>query len=265
MFFDSHCHLTSTALRDDFAGVIARANAAQVTYFLNIGDTIEASRAALQQAQEASAQGTHIWATAGIHPQNALAFDEAVTPDELRALAADPLIKAIGEIGLDYVYDETHEKYPGATRLRQREVFAAQLQLALELDLPVVVHNRESDDDIVDVIRAHPGVRGVLHCFSASMDTARRILDAGFYLGFTGLVTFKNAAMIREAANYCPIDRLLIETDAPYLAPVPYRGKTNEPAYVALVGQALAAERGLEVEEFARITTENACRLFACE
>jgi TatD DNase family protein len=265
MFFDSHCHLTSDELRENFRDVLHRARVAEVTHLLNIGDTVDTSRLALQQAHEAGALGAKVRAGVGIHPQNALEFDDKSTLQTIRELAADELAVAIGEIGLDYVYDDTHEKYPGASRARQREVFETQLRLAIELDMPVVIHNREADDDIIEVVSGYPGLRGVFHCFGSSQETAQRVLDAGFHLGFTGLVTFKNAADVREVARLCPLDRLLIETDSPYLAPVPHRGKANEPSFVPLVAQTLAVERNLPLAEFARVTTHNACRLFGCE
>jgi TatD DNase family protein len=262
MFFDSHCHLTSDELSADFKGVLQRAQAAQVTGFLNIGDTLKSSRAACEQAEFAAKQGFDAWATAGVHPQHALEWNDN-SLDELRELSQQPRVRAIGEIGLDFVYDETHPVYPGAPRVVQENVLRQQLQLAQELNLPVVLHNREADDDLPRIMADFPGLQGVFHCFGSPLEVARRVLDLGFYLGFTGLVTFKNAQSVRDVAQFCPLDRLLIETDAPYLAPVPFRGKTNEPSYLPRVAAMIAELHNKTVEEIGEITAHNAQKLFA--
>ena len=263
MFFDSHCHLTSEQLAPVLDRVLERALATGVTGFLNIGDNLASTRAAIAQAETAQSRGIEMYATAGIHVQNALEYSEEST-EELRQLAKHPLVRAIGEIGLDFVYDEKHAQYPGAPREVQEIVLRDQLQLAVESQLPVVIHNREADEALPRVLseyaNALPG--GVFHCFGSSLETARRALDLGFHLGFTGLVTFKNAQSVRDVAQFCPLDRLLIETDSPYLAPVPFRGKTNEPSYVPRVAETIAALHDLSVDEFAAITTQNAQRLF---
>lgn len=267
MFFDSHCHLTAAPLAEDFEGVLERARAGGVTGFLNIGDEAASSLAALQQANVARQHGFVAGATAGVHPQHALDYHFAPVngaTDVLRRLCQHQYIKAVGEIGLDFVYDETHPQHPGAPRDVQEQVFRAQLELAIETSLPVVIHNREADEALLRVVGEYRGrlAGGVFHCFGSSVEVARRVLDAGFHLGFTGLVTFKNAESVREAAKFCPLDRLLIETDAPYLAPVPHRGKTNEPSYLPRVAETVAALHGIRVEELAEITTRNTQRLF---
>ena len=262
MFFDSHCHLTSDELAADFPAVLERARQAQVSGFLNIGDTLETSRAASEQAENAAALGFDAWASAGVHPQRALEWSEE-SLNQLRNLVSHPRVCAIGEIGLDYVYDETHPVYPGAPRELQESVLREQLRLAVELNLPVVLHNREADEDLPRIVADYPGLRGVFHCFGSPLETARRVLDLGFHLGFTGLVTFKNAASVRGVVRFCPLDRLLIETDAPYLAPVPFRGKTNEPSYLPRVAQTLAELHEKTIEEIGEITTKNVKQLFA--
>jgi TatD DNase family protein len=262
MFFDSHCHLTAEVLASQLDDVLQRARAAGVTRILNIGDSLASSRAALGQISLAKNHGIEMFVTAGVHPQNALQFDER-SVGVLRALAEDKSVVAIGEIGLDFVYDDSHEKFPGATRAVQEEVLRAQLELARERGLPVVIHNREADDALLRVLREYSGLRGVFHCFGSSLEVARQVLDLGFYLGFTGLITFKNADAVREVAKLCPLDRTLIETDAPYLAPVPHRGKTNEPAFVPRVAEQLAQLHGSTLEAIAERTTRNAQRLFA--
>jgi TatD DNase family protein len=261
MFFDSHCHLTSDELVSDFSGVLQRARAAQLTGFLNIGDTLASSRAACEQAELAAAQGFDAWATAGVHPQRALEWNDS-SLGGLRVIARHPRVRAIGEIGLDFVYDETHPVYPGAPRKVQASVLRQQLQLAMELNLPVVLHNREADDDLPRVVADFPGLRGVFHCFGSPLDVAKRVLDMGFYLGFTGLVTFKNAQSVRDVAKSCPLDRLLIETDAPYLAPVPFRGKTNEPSYLPHTAAMISELHEKSLNEIGEITTHNARELF---
>ena len=265
MFFDSHCHLTSDALAPQLPGVLQRARDANVTQILNIGDTVESSRAALAQILIAKEYEIEIKTSAGVHPQNALEFCFDSTLGVLREIAADKNVVAIGEIGLDFVYDDNHEKFPGASRELQAKVFRAQLDLAIELDLPVVIHNREADEAILKIIAEYsqPGaLRGVFHCFGSSLDVARRVLNLGFHLGFTGIISFKNAPEIREIAAFCPPEKLLIETDAPYLAPAPHRGKTNEPSFVPRIAEVMAEVRHVSIEEIAANTTNNACRLF---
>jgi TatD DNase family protein len=264
MFFDSHCHLTAAALAPDFEGVLERARRCGVTGFLNVADRFESARAAIAQVRRARALGYAMWTTAGVHPQNATLWDED-SASVLGALAGAPEVRAIGEIGLDYLYDETHPRYPGATRAVQEHVLLAQLEVARRLALPVVLHNREADARLPDLMAAWPDVRGVLHCFSSPPNVARRVLDCGFYLGFTGNVTFKNADAIREAAKVCPLDRMLIETDAPYLAPVPHRGKTNEPSYVPLVAATIARLHGVTPDVVGAVTSANARALFGLD
>ncbi|MDF2440671.1 MAG: TatD DNase family protein, partial [Abditibacteriota bacterium] len=238
MFFDSHCHLAAENLASQLHAVLQRAHAAGVTQILSIGDDIDASRFAIEQA-ESSIEGVSIWSTAGLHPQKALEWDEDTT-DKLRELWLQPTVMAVGEIGLDFFYDDAHPEYPGATRERQEHVLREQLQSAIELDLPVVLHNRDADERLLSILGEFPKLRGVVHCFGSAQEVADRLLEKGFYLGFTGLVTFKNAQSVRDVAARCPLDCLLIETDAPFLAPVPHRGKTNEPSFVPLVAQTIA-------------------------
>ena len=183
--------------------------------------------------------------------------------ERLTQFARDERVVAIGEIGLDYRYDDKHPDYSGATRARQAEVFEAQLQIASDEKLPIVIHNREADDDLLAIVAAWKDRLngGVFHCFGSSPAVARRVLDLGFHLGFTGIVSFKNARETQAVAALCPLDRMLIETDAPYLAPVPMRGETNEPSFVPFVAAKLAEIKGLPVEEIGDITTDNARRL----
>lgn len=263
MFFDSHCHLAAESLASQLSSVLQRALEAGVTQILNIGDDLDSSRFAIEQAHN-SIEGVSIWSTAGVHPQKALEWGET-TSTKLRELWVQPTVMAVGEIGLDFFYDDSHPQYPGASREIQEKVLCEQLQCAVELDLPVVIHNRDADERLLSIVREFPSLRGVWHCFGSSEEVADEVLSLGFYLGFTGLVTFKNAQNVRDVAALCPLDRMLIETDAPYLAPVPHRGKTNEPSFVPLVAQTLAQLHNHSSEEIGNITTKNARRLFGID
>ncbi len=241
MWFDSHCHLHDL---DDPAAAMARAREAGVGRLVCVGTDPESSRAAL-----ALARGTGpVWATVGLHPHDASrGIDDAARL--LEELAGAPgsfgaaRVVAVGECGLDYHYD--HSPRPA-----QREAFAAQVALARRFDLALVVHTREAWDDALAALRAE-GVpeRTVFHCFTGGPGEARRCLDLGAYLSFSGIASFKGADEVRAAVALCPSDRLLVETDAPYLAPVPYRGRPNEPALLPAVGAAVAAARGVDAAE----------------
>jgi len=261
MFFDSHCHLTDKKLTSQFDAVLARMKSQDVNAFLNVGSDIPSSQAALAQCRAAIEQHFLCGASAGFHPHQANEF----TDDCIKVLLTlwnDPLCVAAGEIGLDYFYDENHPEFPGASRETQQKVLLTQLELAAKNEMPVIIHNRDADEDLLNAIGQFPNLRGVFHCFNSSWDVAAKVLSHGFYLGFTGMVTFKNAVSVREVARNCPLDRLLIETDSPYLAPIPHRGKTNEPMFVPLVAQTIAQEKKLEVEEIATASFNNAKALF---
>jgi len=234
---DSHCHLADEAFEADLDETIARATDATVSSalcILSAGDEAEGAR-----ARRVRDRWPAVRFATGVHPHSAGTFDgrasEAARVAQAHAAAFEAC--AIGEIGLDYHYDF-------APRAVQRDVFVAQVQLALTLDLPIIIHTREATDDTFAALReAGAGVRGVFHCFTGDAAMARRALDMHFHVSFAGIVTFPKAADVREAAKIVPTDRLLIETDSPYLAPVPHRGKRNEPAYVARVFEAIAALR----------------------
>jgi TatD DNase family protein len=252
---DSHCHLADEAFEADLDAAIARAVEAGVAGALCIlaaGDDAEAARARGVRAKWDAVQ----FAT-GVHPHAAGAYaGRAIDAAAMtKAHAAAFEARGVGEIGLDYHYDF-------APRDVQREVFAAQLALARELDRPVIIHTREATDDTFAILQESGGVRGVFHCFTGDTAMARRALDSGFYLSFAGIVSFPKAESLRDAARIVPEDRLLIETDSPYLAPVPYRGKRNEPAYVARVLDALAAARGETRVRLAEQTSHNFVSLF---
>jgi TatD DNase family protein len=260
MLFDTHCHLCSDQLSPRLDDLLERAAAAGVSSVLNIGDSIGSSRLAIEQARQA--QKVHVWASCGVHPHQAQHFDFEFTPGDLRELLGHKEAVALGEIGLDFFYDESNERFPGAPRAIQERVFEAQLEIAQEMDLPVVIHNRDADDRLLAIVRSFPSVRGVFHCFASTREVAEQVLGAGFHLGFGGMATFKNAQAVRDVAAWCPADKLLLETDAPYLAPVPHRGKQNEPAFVADTARFIADLRGVSSEELAHQTSLNARVLF---
>jgi TatD DNase family protein len=242
---DDHCHLPDDV---DEAGVqIAEAHAAGVTRMITVGTTVEHSAAAIEVARAFDG----VWATAGVHPH-----DASDGLDGLEALLAAPEVVAVGECGLDYHYDHSERDV-------QREVFAQQIALAHAHDLTLVIHTREAWDDTFAVL-AEQGVprRTVFHCFTGGVDEATRALATGASLSFSGIVTFPNADDVRAAAAMCPLDRLLVETDAPYLTPVPHRGKPNRPGLVTLVGAAVAEAKNAPVDEIAAVTWANTEVLF---
>jgi TatD DNase family protein len=252
---DSHCHLADAVFVDDLADVVARAQAAGVTSALCILSADEADEVA--RAEDVRATWPDVRFAAGVHPHRAGAFAGAPTraADIAGQSAADVNVVAIGEIGLDYHYDF-------APRAVQRDVFAVQAALAASRSLPVVIHTREAADDTMDVLRATPSIRGVMHCFTGTRDEARRALDLGFYLSMSGIVTFPRSAELRDVAAFVPADRLLIETDAPFLAPVPHRGKRNEPAWIGHTCDAVAAIRGTTARELGILVAKNFEALF---
>lgn len=257
---DTHCHLDFSAydgLRDE---IIAEAAAGGVTRIINPGSDLDRSRAAIALAETYPG----VYAATGVHPNSTADFSAAHL-GALRSLAAHPKVVAIGEIGLDYYWDDSPKDV-------QRAAFEAQLDLAATLELPVIVHNRDASDDVLAVLAAWTATLpaalrdrpGVFHSFSAPQSTAERGLALGFYLGFTGPVTFKNADDLRRIAARVPADRLLVETDGPFLTPHPYRGRRpNRPAYVRFIAERLAALHAIPFDEFAAQTTANAERLFA--
>ena len=249
--FDTHAHYDDSRFDGDRDAVLAALPEAGVELVLDPGCDLPSSRAAAALAERYG----HVYAAAGIHPENCAGFQDADLA-ALRQLLAQPKVAAIGEIGLDYYWEEN------PPRDFQQQVLRQQLALAQELALPVIIHDREAHADTLSIVREFPGVTGVFHCFSGSPEMARELLQMGWYLGFDGPVTYKNARRAPEVAAVTPPERMLIETDSPYMTPVPYRGKRNDSGYVYLVAEKLAAWKGLAPEELARITTENGKRLF---
>lgn len=249
-YFDSHCHLTDAAFRDDREAVLHRAREAGVTRMVTIASNVADAGSALVLAR--SAEG--VWCTAGVHPHEAgQAAPDAM--DAIRALAAEKQVVALGETGLDYHYDLSPREV-------QRGLFDAHLALGAEVGLPVVVHAREADDDIAAALANAPeGTLGVLHCFTGGDKAFAAAMDRGWYVSFSGIASFKSFG-VADLLRAVPLDRLLAETDAPYLAPVPFRGKRNEPSFVSNVVAAMADHLGRSVDEAARLTTANALRFY---
>lgn len=257
MFIDSHCHIDGTEYDVDREEVIARACDAGVTTMLNVG-TGDPHSGAFDGAVELAEKHKEIYAAVGVHPHDAKLFDEAAEQCLLELVRQSPRVIAWGEIGLDYHYDHS-------PRDVQREVFRRQLRLARGLLLPVVIHSREADDDTITILSEElSGYEraGVLHCFGGSLAMAQDAIKLGFFISFAGNLTFKKAEDLRDVARQIPLDRLLIETDCPYLTPVPFRGRRNEPARVVETAQCLASLYGKELEGIGRITSENFAKLF---
>ena len=252
-FIDTHAHLYDERYNDDRAEMIARAAEAGVAQIISMGDTMAASAQVVADAE----QYPTLYAAVGVHPESACVLTDAERT-QLLTWAKHPKVVAIGEIGLDYYW----EKDPKARAL-QRELFVTQLNLARAAGLPVCIHDREAHGDTLAILQAEGrDLTGVLHCYSGSLETARELWKLGYYIGIDGPLTFKNAGKLPAIVREAPQDKLLIETDSPYLAPVPKRGKRNEPAYVTFVAAKIAELRGESVEEVARYTTENARRLY---
>ena len=251
MLFDTHAHLDDRAFDGDRDTLIPALPSRGVCLVMNPGCSIASSRHAAALAQ----QYDFLYAAAGSHPDAAGEVNDGVLEDYRILCKQNPKIKAIGEIGLDYHYEDV-------PRAIQLSAFRAQMALAAELDLPVIVHEREAHEDGMAVIREFPGVTGVFHCYSGSAEMARQLTDLGWYIGFTGVLTFRNARRAVETAAAIPLDRIVLETDCPYMAPEPFRGKRNDPGYLFRMAEKLAEIRGLPLGRIQAVTTENGRRLY---
>jgi len=280
MIIDTHAHLDYPDFAEDFDGVLARAQEAGVTRIITIGTGIASSRRAIALAEKYA----QVYAVVGVHPTNVLEEETEDFMSVLAELARHPKVAAIGETGLDYHHlpSSSLESSPaiaalqaevsqdaeaavmdGAFRSAQAEAFRAHLDLAVELGLNVVIHQRDAWDDTLDILRPYTGkVRGVYHCFGNQPAQAAEIISLGHLVSFTGIITFKNAALVRETASTISLESFMVETDCPYLAPVPYRGKHCEPAHTRLVAEKIAEIRGTTVEEIAAATTSTAEKFF---
>ncbi|WP_028560746.1 TatD family hydrolase [Paenibacillus pinihumi] len=252
MLIDTHAHLDSPNFDEDRELVIERAQEAGISRILNVGFNRETIPTTMKLAEKYD----FIYAIVGWHPVDSIEM-KPQDLDWIASLASHPKVVAIGEIGLDYHWDTSPKDV-------QQRVFREQINLAKQVNKPIVIHNRDAHEDVVRILKEEKAseVGGVMHCFSGSWETAKLCLDMNFYISFGGPVTFKNARVPKEVLERVPLDRLLLETDAPYLAPHPYRGKRNESAYVRLVAEAAAEIKGKSLEEISRITTENAENCF---
>ena len=253
MLFDTHAHLNDPAFDPDREELMAGLADKGVGLVMNAGCSLQSSRDIIQMAEKYP----WLYASVGSHPDSADEVNEEVI-EAYRELCKHEKVKAIGEIGLDYYYEDI-------PRDIQKQAFRMQMQLATELDMPVIIHEREAHDDGMRIIKEFPKVHGVFHCYSGSAEMARQLVNMGWYIGFTGVLTFKNARKAVETAASIPLDRIVIETDCPFMAPEPHRGKRNDPGYLPRMAEKLAEIRNLPVEEVHRITFENGKRLYRIE
>lgn len=246
MIFDSHAHYDDESFDEDREQVIKELKENGIIGVLNCGASLKGAKDSLKLAEKYD----FFYAAVGIHPENAYELtDEAF--EEIKQMTKNSKVRAIGEIGLDYYWDENPPKDV------QKEVFRRQMQLAKELNLPVIIHDREAHGDTLEIMKEFPEVKGVLHCFSGSVEFACECLKLGYYIGFTGVVTFKNAKKVLEVAKEVPLDRLLVETDCPYMAPTPYRGKRNRSEYIKFIIEKVAEIKGLSTAEMENKTIKN--------
>ena len=251
MLFDTHAHLNDRAFDADRTQLLETLPQQGISFLMNAGCSLDSSRECVAMAQ----QYPYVYAAVGSHPDAADEVCDGVLEEYKKLCKLTDKVKAIGEIGLDYHYEDI-------PRELQKKAFIAQMELAREVKLPVIVHEREAHQDGMDIVRQFPEVTGVFHCYSGSAEMAKQLVDLGWYIGFTGVLTFKNARKAIEAAQAIPLDRIVIETDCPYMSPEPYRGKRNDPSRVLYVADKLAEIRGISPEEARAITLENGKRLY---
>ena len=251
MLFDTHAHMDDLAFQEDREDILEGLADKGVGLVMNPGCSLASSRNAVALAEKYP----FVYAAVGSHPDVADEVNEETLEEYRKLCKLHEKVKAIGEIGIDYHYEDI-------PRERQLKAFRMQMELAREVGLPVIVHEREAHEDGMAVVREFPNVTGVFHCYSGSAEMARQLVDKGWYIGFTGVLTFKNARKAIETAQAIPIDRIVLETDCPYMAPVPHRGKRNDPGYLCHMAEKLAEVRGLSLEEIHQITFENGKRLY---
>ncbi len=250
MIFDTHAHYDDKAFDVDRDALLAALPDAGVALVLDPGCDVGSSELALQNAEHFA----HVYAAVGIHPEELAGIAEGDL-ERIAALVRHPKCLAVGEIGLDYYWDDSRKE-------EQKTLFVRQIELALQLDLPVIVHDREAHGDCLEIVSRYSGLRGVFHCFSGSAEMAALLLRRGWYLGFDGPITYKNARKALEVLEICPMDRILVETDSPYLSPVPMRGRRNDSRNLIYVLEKIAAVKGCTAEEAAAASFENGKRLF---
>ena len=251
MLFDTHAHMDDRSFDEDRQDLLAALPERGISLLMNPGCSYESSLNAIALSK----QYDYIYAAVGSHPDVADEVDDALIAKYRELCKQNPKVKAIGEIGLDYHYEDIPQEI-------QKKAFRLQMELARELDLPVIVHEREAHEDGLKIVDEFPTVKGVFHCYSGSLEMAKELIKRGWYIGFTGVLTFKNARKAIEVAANIPPDRIVIETDCPYMAPVPFRGKRNDPGLVCHMAEKLAEIRGITAGEAARLTLENGKRLY---
>ena len=250
MLFDTHAHLNDPAFDQDREALMAGLADKGIGLVMNAGCSLQSSKDIIKMAESYP----WLYASVGSHPDSADEVNEEVI-EQYRRLCCHEKVKAIGEIGLDYYYEDIPREI-------QKKAFRMQMALANELDMPVIIHEREAHDDGMRIVKEFPKVKGVFHCYSGSAEMARQLVNMGWYIGFTGVLTFKNARKAVETAASVPLERIVLETDCPFMAPEPYRGKRNDPGYLPKMAEKLAEIRGISVEEAIAATTENAKRLY---
>ena len=251
MLFDTHAHLNDPAFDPDREELMASFASAGVGLVMNAGCSLESSRDIVQMAEKYP----WLYASVGSHPDSADEVNEAVLEEYRKLCKQSDKVKAIGEIGLDYYYEDIPREI-------QQRAFRLQMELARELDMPVIVHERDAHNDGLAIVKEFPTVKGVFHCYSGSAEMARQLVNLGWYIGFTGVLTFKNARKAVETAASIPLDRIVLETDCPFMAPEPFRGKRNQPGYLYRMAEKLAEIRGISLEEVHAATMENGKRLY---
>ena len=251
MLFDTHAHINDPMFDEDRHELLMGLKAQQVQYVMNPGCSLENSR----QAVELSNTYDFMYAAVGTHPDTADEVNEEVIEAYRQMCRDNKKVMAIGEIGLDYYYETIPREI-------QKQAFRLQMELAREVKLPVIIHERNAHDDGMRMVKEFKDITGVFHCYSGSAEMARQLVDMGWYIGFTGVLTFKNARKAVETARSIPLDRIVLETDCPFMAPEPFRGKRNHPGYLYRMAEQLAEIRGISVEEVHEITTQNALRLY---
>ena len=250
MLFDTHAHMNDPAYDEDREEILLGLKDKGVDLVMNVGCCLDSSKDCIAMAEKYP----FVYASVGSHPDSADEVNEDVI-EAYRQMASHPKVLAVGEIGLDYYYETIPREI-------QQQAFRMQMQLARELDMPVIVHERNAHDDGMRIVKEFKGVTGVFHCYSGSAEMARQLVDLGWYIGFTGVLTFKNACKAVETAASIPLERIVLETDCPFMAPEPFRGKRNDPGYLYRMAERLAQIRNLPVEQIWKITTENARRLY---
>ena len=253
MLFDTHAHMNDPVYDADRESVLLSLHDAGVEKVMNVGCCLDSSKDCIAMAEKYP----FIYASVGSHPDSASEVDETVL-EQYRQMAKHPKVKAIGEIGLDYYYEDIPREI-------QQKAFRLQMELAKELDMPVIIHERDAHDDGMRIVKEFKGVSGVFHCYSGSAEMARQLVNMGWYIGFTGVLTFKNARKAVETAQQIPLERIVLETDCPFMAPEPFRGKRNSPAFLYRMAERLAELRSISVEEVIEATTANAKRLYRIE